>query len=49
MRGGNSRGRRWEGRDGARDRELIRLEKHAGLNTLLMSTTKDPSSVSGGS
>lgn len=30
-----------------RDRELIRLEKHAGLNTLLMSTTKDSSCVSG--
>lgn len=25
--------------------ELIRLEKHAGLNTLLMSTTKDSSRV----
>lgn len=30
------------------DTELIRLEKHAGLNTLLMSTTKDSSCVSGG-
>lgn len=31
-----------------RDRELIRLEKHAGLDTLLMSTTKASSCVSGG-
>lgn len=44
--GRGSRGRR---RGGLRVRELIRLEKHAGLNTLLMSTTKDASSVSGGS
>lgn len=34
---------------GEPDIELIRLEKHAGLDTLLMSTTKDSSCVSGGS
>lgn len=35
------------GRGGGRDGKLIKLEKHAGLNTLLMSTTKDSCSVSG--
>lgn len=39
---------RWEEGEEVRDRELIRLEEHAGLNTLLMSTTKDSSRVSGG-
>lgn len=43
---------RWQGREvegKERDSKLIRLEEHAGLNTLLMSTTKDSSCFSGGS
>lgn len=33
--------------EGGAEGALIKLEKHAGLNTLLMSTTKEAGGVSG--